>query len=238
MKTRFAVITGILLFTFFGKVQTSHAQLVFLKTDSIIPLDPIIMNDFVDFEIHVGVKNIISLLPDVALGNIFYWYRTDSMISSGQPARIVDFDLSILLISDGYIDTVPIEMLPNELRTGPVNLIILWPAMINPLVLDTVQDTLGVLVEGFLSTPNEYPLQCGNIIFPCPAIQFVNIQSEEIKFIDHVQLISMSGQVMQTYRHEEFQNGSIDISNYPSGEYVVQLHYYDNRVVRTKILKH
>lgn len=240
-KTRSKVAVCIIfLFAFFVKWQTSHAQLVFLSTESITPLEPILMNDTIDFQVQVGVTNFISLLPDIAIGNIFYWYRTDSMINSGQPARLVDFNLSVQLVSDGFLDTVPIEMKPNELRMGgtnPVNLIILWPAMINPLVVDTTGGVTNIVVDGYLGD-NPYPQQVGNIIFPCPALQYIYIKHEEIIEIKQLSVISMDGQLIQTYENEEFKNGFINLENYATGNYVVRCTYYNGNVIQTQILKH
>ncbi len=237
IKSRFRAIMVILLFfTFSAKVQTSHAQLL-LTLESIAPVEPVIMNDTCDFRVEVGVTDIILLIPGIAIGDLFYWYRTDSMISSGQPARILELDLNVEIVVDNYVDTVPVDIRPNEIRTGPVNLIILWPAMINPLVWDTTGGTCFVTVEGFLGNDGNYPKQVGNVIFPCPALQYINIRAEELDGIKEISIISMEGQTIQTYQHDEFKNGSINMECYAAGTYIVQLTYYNNEVSRTKIQK-
>lgn len=239
MKIRFKIILGILFFAFFIKVQNGHAQL-FLRMDSIVALEPIIMNDTVDFEVHVGVRDLLApWVPSFTVGNIFYWYRTDSMINSGQPARIIDVDLSSLLILDGYVDTVPIEMKPNEIRMGgtnPINLIILWPALFPP-ILDTIPDTLGITVVGVLGDNDVYPKQVGNVIFPCPALQFLNIQQGEISKIRQITILSMDGKVAAILKNHEFSSGFINLESFPTGEYFIRSEYFDNRVVQTKVIK-
>jgi hypothetical protein len=223
----------------FGGSSKATGQLTILSIDSIQPLEPLVIGDTTDFYVELSVDDIGPLNIDSLLGNLFYLYWTDSMQNSLQLPRIIDLDLSIIWVPSFKADTVPIDIRPNEIRTEPANLIILWPAMVNPLILDTngisiqiptngTMPTLGV--EQFFKDPNQ-------LIFPCPAIQFINIRPEEIKLIKQIKILSMEGKVLNEYSTSEFSSGNINVAHLAVGTYFVEMNYNDGKVVRTKILK-
>lgn len=223
----------------FGTFSKANSQLTILSIDSISALEPLVMNDTTDFYVELSVDDIGPLNVDSLLGNLYYLYWTDSMQSSLQPPRIIDLDLSVIWVPSFMADTVPIDIRPYEIRTEPANLIILWPAMINPLILDT--NGISILIEhpdgiGTLNT-EEFLKKNPNVVFPCPALQFINIRSEEINLIKLIKVISLEGKVMNEYLPADFSDGMISVNHLPVGTYFIEVNYLDNKLIRTKILK-
>lgn len=196
---------------------------------------PLVMYDTVDFEVSVGVLN--GLNPDTVTGDIFYYYLTDLMLLTLQPPRKFEEDFVSEMVPHGFVDTIPIDIQPSEIKTGPVNLIILWPAMHVPEVEDTNNLSILEYLIGFLDTPQEYPITKGNIVFPCPATQYLFIRHEEIELIKEVRIISMKGDLMAVHSHESIINGTILLDALPGGQYVVEIHYLNDQVIHQKIIK-
>ena len=238
MKLNLAIKTGLFVALTFVSANSIQAQKT-LSLDNITALEPIIINDTTNFQVSVGVINGASL-PDTVTGDIFYWYLTDSMIMSSQPARKLEQDFVSELVPDGFIDTIHIDIQPNEIRTTPVNLIILWPAMIDSSVSDTHSISMYVLPVGFLHVQtgiNPPYSNTQNLIFPCPTLQYIYIRHEELSSINKIIIYSMDGQAIATYENDEFKNGMINLENFVIGNYLVELIYYNNEIVKTKILK-
>jgi len=222
---------------FWGLINV-NGQLTILSIDSISPMEPLVIGDTTDFYVELSVDDIGPLNVDSLLGNLFYLFWTDSMQNSLQLPRIIDLDLSVIWVPSFLADTVPIDIRPNEIRTEPANLIILWPAMINPLILDTNGISILIPTGGILPTLGiEQFFNEPNLIFPCPAIQFINIRPEEIKLIRHIKIVSIEGKILNKYLPSEFSSGTISVNHLPVGSYFVEMNFNDGKVVRTKILK-
>src|SRR5687767_8334603 len=101
--TKIGLITGLL---FLG-INFSQAQKT-LSLENLTPLEPILINDVVDFQVVIGVVDEFAM-PSSVTGDIYYWFLTDSMILSGAPARILEQDFVSELVSDGFVDIVPID---------------------------------------------------------------------------------------------------------------------------------
>lgn len=196
---------------------------------------PLIMYDTVDFAVSVGVLN--GLNPDTVTGDIFYYYLTDLMLATLQPPRKFEEDFVVEMVPHGFQDTIPIDIQPTEIKTTPVNLIILWPAMHVPEVEDTNSLSIFELLLGFLDAPQEYPMQHGNIVFPCPASQFLFVKENELELIREIRIMSMSGAMVRSYPKEEFSSGTIVLNELAAGQYLIEIHYEDQQVIRQKILK-
>lgn len=223
-------------FTFMGmNAQTGTKTLSIIA--NIIQLEPIIMNDTTDFFVQVSVNDASVLNQDSIYGDLFYYYLTDSMISASVNARIINDDSNDIYINPTIADTVHIDIRPDEIKTTPVNLIILWPAMINPEVADTDSSTIVVGFDGYLSLPSITGIGQKNLIFPCPAIQYIYIRQEELSLIKQIRILSIEGKTINQYDKHEFSSGFINIDYLATGPYFVELNYYNNNVVRTKILK-
>src|SRR5687767_11973465 len=87
-----------------------------LSIDSIVALEPIIMSDFTDFQVRVRVDNTAG--PDSIFGDIFYYYFTDQMIALLDTPRIFEQEANNEWVYDGFIDTIPIDIQPNEIHAS------------------------------------------------------------------------------------------------------------------------
>lgn len=229
------IIIGILgLFT----TKTYSQATTTLSIDSISQLTPIIMGDTTDFLVRVRVDNFLGV--DTISGDIFYYYQTDSMVLDSAPPRILEQDLVTELIIDSFIDIVHVDIRPDEIRTSstnPLNLIVIWPAMFSPAVLDTDSVVLYIEVEGFLDIPNGWNLQKTNVIFPCPALQFIYIRQEEIYLIEQIKIISMNGELIRSIPKNEFKQGWINIDELKTGNYIAYVQYKTGSTTTLKFIK-
>lgn len=224
----------ILAFLSFSKMQAQATKT--LGIDSINILDPIVIGGITNFEVRVRVTNLLAQ-PDSILGDIFYYYLTEYMDSLGSPPRIFLQGDTAEMVTDGMLDTISIDIQPNEIRTTPVNLIILWPAMLDSEPFDSICDSIYAFGDGYLGIPKLPENSKYNIIFPCPALQYVYIKPEELSFIRQINILSMDGKMLFQYSANEFSSGFVNIDELSNGNYLVELNYYNNKVIRTKILK-
>lgn len=223
MNSNFTTKIGLIAALLFLGSNFSQAQKT-LSLENITPLEPIIINDITDFQVTVGVVDGLSM-PTSVTGDIYYWFLTDSMILAGAPARILEQDFVSELVADGFIDIVPIDIQPNEWRTQPANLIILWPAMIDSSVADTHSLSLYLYPEGFLNISSTNNNTKGNQLFPSPVIQLVYIKPEELKQIQKILFYGMDGTIKATYEYGEFSTGCINLDTFPAGTYLTELIY-------------
>lgn len=235
---RVKIIPGLLLIAGILHFQKVIAQPRTLSISSIVQLEPIIINDTTDFKLVLGVHHSITLAPDSIFGDIFYYYQTDSMINASAPPRIINNEVNNEWISDQEIDTISIDIRPEEIRTDPVNLIVVWPAINNPNVSDSSGIAYQVFAEGYLGEPGLNMPPETNIIFPCPAIQFMYIKPSEMKQIRQIDITGTNGSIIASYVCQEFNGGYINLEGLPPGTYVVTLYYFDKRVVQTRLLKY
>ncbi len=224
----------ILAFLSFGKMQAQVTKT--LQIDSINVLDPIIIGSNTNFEVRVRVTNLL-MQPDSILGDLFYYYLTDSMDSLGTPPRIFSQDSVNEMVVDGMLDTITIDIQPNEIRTTPVNLIILWPALVGVEPVDSVCDSIFVFGDGYIGIPNLPEGNKHNIIFPCPALQYVYIKPEELSLIKQINILTMEGKILNQYSIPEFSSGFINLDHLANGNYLIELQYFNNHTFQTKIIK-
>lgn len=224
----------LLIFFAFGSMHGQTTKT--LTIDSIALLEPVIMNDTTDFRVRVRVTYLGS--PAAVFGDLFYYYLTDSMIQVLAPPRIFLQGDSGETASDGMFDTIPIDIRPDEIRTTtPLNTIILWPAMISPETLDSVSDTIQVGFNGWLGLPPIVIPNKSNIVFPCPALQYIYIRQEELSLIKQIRILSVEGKMISQYENSEFNSGFINVDHLASGNYLVELLYFSSKIIQTKILK-
>jgi hypothetical protein len=236
---RLKLIPGLLLMAGTLHLQSAFTQPRTLSISSIVQLEPILINDTTDFRLVLGVHHSVTMVPDSIMGDLFYYYQTDSMINSSTPPRVIDNSFGNQWIVDQQVDTLSIDIRPEEIRTGPINLIVVWPAMHNP----NVSDSSGIAYytysngymgeEGMMNIPPK-----SNIIFPCPAFQFMYIKTSEMPQIRQIDILGINGSIIATYTPQEFNGGYIYLKDLPPGTYVVNIYYFDKRVVQTRLLKY
>jgi hypothetical protein len=226
--------TLVIGFFAFSNLQAQPAKTV--KIDSIHVMGPILIGGNTDFEVRLRVTNLLSQ-PDSISGDLYYYYLTEFMDSSLLPPRIFLLDSVTEMVTDGMLDTITIDIQPNEIRTTPVNLIILWPALYNAEPYDSISDSIYVFGDGYIGLPPLPENTQYQIVFPCPALQYIYIRPEELNLIRHIQILSMDGKIVHAYDPWEFGTGMINLDDLPNGNYIVEL-TYSQKTVRTKIIKH
>lgn len=224
--------TGFIIMLAFGIKLCLYSQMLAptLTITSVTQMEPMIMFDSTDFNITITATDSIGA-PDTVSGDLFYYYQTDSMINAGTPPRIINNDPASVLIAFSFNDTLTIDIRPDEIRTTPVNLIILWPAMLNPMIADSVCDSIEVELMGFLGLRPLAGKETQPVIFPCPALQYIYIQPEQLGQITEINLFTITGEFLSHYAPEDFRLGLIDIGHLAPGYYLVEV-YYPNRLPR------
>lgn len=229
-------VVCLLAFFVFNKASAQIGTKI-VTIDSISAQEPIVMFDTTNFFVLVTVNDTSFVNQDSIFGDLFYYYLTDSMDSAGVPPRLINNDTINQWYVGTFSDILSIDIRPDEIRTTPVNLIVVWPAMINPEVADTDSIVIQIGFDGFLGiTPTpDHPR--GNIVYPCPAMQYIYIRPEEISLIKEIHILSMEGKTINSFESEEFTSGFINIDSLALGTYLVELEYFDSKIIRTKIIK-
>jgi hypothetical protein len=227
----------LLAFFAFGKMYSQTGKVLYM--DSLVQQEPIIMFDTTDFAARVWVDDTTALNQDSIFGDLFYWYLTDSMLAAGAPARAINNDTTNIWIIHYIIDIISVDIRPDEIKTTPVNLIILWPAMITstPQVADSDSVAIYVQFEGYIGIPEIPDVPQSHLLFPTPALQYIYIRPEELPLIQYIHLLTIDGKMVSQYQAEEFSSGLINLDQLANGNYLVEVQYYSGKTVRTKILK-
>jgi hypothetical protein len=189
---------------------------------SLVPSGPIVLNDTTDFHATLNIDS--AGASSAVYGDLFYYYQTDSMINAGVPPRVIGLDGMNEWVYDGMIDIVPVDIRPEEIRTTPANLIILWPAMItNDSIIDTDSITINLILDEVMEQLNQ---TIQNLVYPNPIQQLLYINPTEIPLLSRIKVISQVTGASTTYYKYLFQyTGSIDLSNLPPGWYTVEVKY-------------
>lgn len=215
--TGFGLVLGTLLLV----SGSSYAQ-KYLSITDLVPTGAIVLNDTTDFHATLNVDSLG--FSSAVYGDLFYYYQTDSMIQAGVPPRVIGLDGYNEWVYDGMIDVVPIDIRPDEIRTTPANLIILWPAMItNDSIIDTDSITIDLILDEVLEQLNQ---NLQNLIYPNPIEQLLYINPVELPLLSKIKVISQLDGTSTTYYCYQFLNiGSIDMSNYAPGWYTIEIKY-------------
>jgi len=232
MRRKYLLIISCLIGLFTSKIYSQATTVLYI--DSVTILTPVLFGGTTDISVQVRVMN--GFVGDTLVGDIYYYYQTDTMDSLGIPPQIVDQDFVSENVADPFLDTVHIPINPTEMKTGPLNLIVVWPAMMNPAVLDTDSVAFYLQVEGYIGI-EPLPSFEENILFPLPAMHYLFIKPDELGRIDEMIISNMQGQMITRMSIVDLQNGWINIDGLNSGFYMVMLRYRDGSIINKKILK-
>ncbi len=210
-----------------------NAQLTtVLSIDFAAQVDSMEIGGITNFQVRVRVTG----NPDSLTGDIFYYYLTDSMQSVFAPPRVFLQDTVNELVTDLFLDTIPIDIQPNEIRTGPMNYIIIWPAM-NVAVADTDSIVIQANCIGFIGLEPPITETKSNILFPCPALQYLYLRQEEIELISHIKMIGMKGETVDDIYPNRFSNGWVNIDQLKTGNYTALISYKNGSTVSMRFIK-
>lgn len=207
------------------------------------------IGETIDIYVHVKVKSCATDADTSMYGNLFYWYQTDTMSTiSSTLFDYIDSQPYIEFIDyGGKMDTIPFYCDSNQLRastTGPVNVIIIWPAFTSPSapVCDSGQYVLPVPVFPAIGLEGIPVEKFGSTAFPNPsnATELVYINSKYSKPVSEVQIYNAMGQLSyQTTFAEGFNpNGYVlPTTDLQSGVYFIHLIYSDKKSEVVKFIK-
>jgi len=232
MVRKYLLIIGCVLGLFTSKTYSQATTILYI--DSVSILTPALFGGTTDIGVQVRVLN--GLVGDTLVGDIYYYYQTDTMDSLGIPPQPIDQDFVSETVADPFWDTIHVPINPIEMKTGPLNLIVVWPAMIHPAVLDTDSVAFYLPVEGYIGL-EPLPKIESNILYPCPAMQYLYIRPESAQEITEMIIANMQGQMIKIIPGSNLANGMINIDELNTGFYMVTLRYKNGSSFHQKILK-
>jgi hypothetical protein len=226
----------------------SYTQVIGIVDYAIFDESQAIIGDTTIITIHVKFKSSVTNNDTAVNGNLYYHYQTDSMIAAGGMGNIESIDDSPgweIVPVGGKFDTIQFPCRPNQLRTGPVNVIIIWPALFNPLTPmdDSVMYILtNVSVGAEVGIIEEGLTYYGSTAYPNPAMgeQLVMIHSPKQEMIQSISILNSVGQILSNQQIMEGQglNDYILPTNKLSpGVYIIQLGYTNRQVEIIKFIK-
>lgn len=226
MKKIILVLISILFFNILSFTQLTISTVV----TNANPTTLSISGDTV--ELMLTTELLFSGSPIDTVAQVVYRIRTDTMESLGTPFRTV-FGSSTF-VGGILMDTVDFEYFPGEVRTGPINVIIIWPSLVEPSVgLDSIVEQ--VYFPFNVSIPLEEDA-LNFEVFPNPSnsIVLVSIHSS-IGEVCCAELYNASGVCIAKYGNEINQ---ISLSEFDSGVYILRVIASNNRVYHRKIIKY
>jgi hypothetical protein len=181
-------------------------------------------------------------------GNVFFRYQTNWMWDYNHDwHQTIDDNPGPQLVPVGF-DVYNCRFFcdsnENVLRTGPVNVIIIWPAFYNPSI--PLEDSAAYYLfsqdvehyTGLIETPQNF----GTTVFPNPAqpLQLVFINSKYAKNISKISIMNNLGQIAS---FKEFADGEdskgyvLPTEDLRPGIYHIHLVYSDNKSEVVKFIK-
>jgi hypothetical protein len=178
-------------------------------------------------------------------GDIRYWAQSDSMLDiSASPKMINNSTMTEPIPVTGRFDTLYLPVDSLILRTGPVNVIIIWPSIVNATF--ALSDSGFQFVNEYIYTDVGLPLEpfeeYGSIVFPNPAmaIQLVYVKNKYSLGMDYITITNSLGQVITT---KSFAGGEMDNSyllptdGLKPGVYYIHIFYEDKKNEVVKFIK-
>ena len=178
-------------------------------------------------------------------GNIRYWVQSDSMLDISAPPKLIDPSPDIENIpATGRFDTLYLPVDSILLRTGPVNVIIIWPSIVSAqfLLSDSGFQFMNEYIYTDVGLPLEPPGEYGSTIFPNPAmaIQLVYVNNKYSHGMEYVSITNSMGQVMsaKTFSSSEADKTYLlPTDDLRPGIYYVHVFYVDKKNEVIKFIK-
>ncbi len=196
---------------------------------------------------HVKFISSITNNDTMVNGNLIYWYQTDSMaaVDNNWYEYIDDNPFPEFIPIGGQFDLFPFFCDSSQLRTGPVNVIIIWPSLISattPMVDSGMYVIPNVYVGTTIGIEEEGLYNYGSTVFPNPAqsMQLVFINSKYSKEIGRVTVVNAMGQVMNSREFNEYESSQgyiVPTDDLRAGIYNIQIFYKDNKTEVVKFIK-
>jgi hypothetical protein len=185
-------------------------------------------------------------LDTTVYGNLYYWYKTDSMnaVNSNWYEFIDENPTFETINAGGEFDFFPFPCVQGQMRTGPVNVIIIWPAMIGPSVnvTDSAFWMLSNVHVGDLSGLVDQNNSFGSTVYPNPSsgYELIHISSKYTQLIDRISITNNLGQpVFNKYFVSSDQGSGYNLPTdfLSSGIYNIVINYIDNKTEVVRFIK-
>jgi len=234
------------LIIFFSSITISYSQQRKIVIDSVnYDQDNPILNGSIDTVITYIHLTDSADAPVAGVGNIRYWVVSDTMITLSILPKLIDYTSTYETIPIiGKMDTLAIPLDSLVLRTGPANVIIIWPALINPTIdiIDSGFAVINLYTYSDIGIQEEPIQKFGSTVFPNPSegIQLVMFNS---KYTQEIQQITVTNTIGQTMSIREFANGEsshgfvLPTENLQSGIYHIHILYKDRKREVVKFIK-
>lgn len=211
--------------------------------------------DSTNIYVQVRVKSANTNADTSVNGNLMYWFQTGKMIEDQGPTYFlpIDNDPNYETIPlGGVLDTIKFfcdttYLDPRTSETGPVNVIIIWPAFDGTVLL---QDSgmyvfPSIMVENpWIGIEEEHGMLKGaSTIYPNPAQgeEIVYLNSKHKSPISKFAIINSIGQTVSFRVFDDLESGNgyiVPTSDLRPGLYYIQVFYEDSRQESVKFIKH
>lgn len=190
--------------------------------------------------VQINTQVLITTNTDIpvdAIGNVRYYIQTDSMFLSSQPPRLIDHSVSDVFVSasTGYADFFKLDLQPYEMRSGPINVVIVWPSFVSTSF--PISDSLFRLVNvALISTVSLDPV-ASTIYhqlkpFPNPTTGLLQFPDEAKTNIQHLRISDVSGTVWK-----EQQSAIINLQDLPNGIYWIHVFWNNGNTSFYPVIK-
>ena len=143
---------------------------------------------------------------------------TGLLYFGSQPTIILPLDTSVLTPPNGFL-------FDNNLFKPGNNVVVVWPYSTQAVIVDTLTTQVyyfNVAGVDQLTNSNSFS------IYPNPTSNKINLKSND-KIIESVRIFNLEGQSISNFLHVNNTRIQIDISDFPTGIYLIQLDMMDGR---------
>ena len=248
MKMSIKILSFLLGLNLFVPLS-SYAQVKPLIDFAIIdPDNPLVAFDTTAIIVHVKVSHCdVNADTSGFTANLLYHYQSDKMggISSTWTETIDNDPVAEFMPPGGKFDTLYFYCDTAKFRTtgtNPVNVIIIWPSLLSPVVSLCDSDEYVLWeIPGYTGL-EENMLDFGSTVFPNPAsgTQVAYINSKYTQQIESITIYNAIGQVMNT---KEFADGESSLGyvlptdDLRAGIYHIHILYKDKKREVVKFIK-
>ena len=250
LKQKVRLVKIFLLLLGFTLIPTiSHAQVKGIISYVDWDEDNAIMGDSTNLYVFTKFISATTNADTTVFGNVFFRYKTNWMaLYNPNWIETLDNYLGWETINPG-LNQFNLRFYcnpdPNVMRTGPVNVIIIWPAFFNPSnpLIDSADYFLpNADVSPYVGLMDEEANQFGSTVYPNPAMstQIVFINSKYSQQIEKISIINAMGQALSS---KEFIDGEdskgyvLPTEELRSGIYHIQIFYKDKKTEVVKFIK-
>lgn len=249
MKTSVKISCLILGLILIQQASYAQAQVKAIIAGAYFDQDNAVFGEYTNLDVYSKFISAETGADTTVFGNVFFRYQTNWMSLYNPDWTIVEDNNPAWENVPLGLNLYPLQIFcdsnPNVFRTGPVNVIIIWPAFIGttPLVDSADFHLFNQDVE-FQGTGiiEESPQKFGSTVFPNPAAgtQIVFINSKYTEQIIKVSIMNGLGQIISSKEFIDGENSNgyvLPTDELRSGIYHIQIFYKDKKTEVVKFIK-